>query len=197
MNELFRIFKVDLEEVQRLSAGANPPHHHDYEELIVAAQGSLEHFIDFRTEVLDAPFVSFVTKGKVHRVKPAMKDGACDMWVLRFKSEFIPETTFQLYSFYHDNANIPMKEVRCFVRLTLLCEMIAGEMGQPEPDLAVVRQLLSTLFTLISSERRKLHPDETSQPATQSETFRNFLRILEDNYRQEHEVDFSTPRSFS
>jgi AraC family transcriptional activator of pobA len=129
MNELFRIFKVDLEEVQRLSAGANPPHHHDYEELIVAAQGSLEHFIDFRTEVLDAPFVSFVTKGKVHRVKPAMKDGACDMWVLRFKSEFIPETTFQLYSLYHDNANIPLKEARCFVRLTLLCEMIAGEMG--------------------------------------------------------------------
>lgn len=196
MNELFRIFKVDLEEVQRLSASANLPHHHDFEELIVAAKGSLEHFIDFRTEVIDAPFVSFVTKGKVHRVKPAMKDGACDMWVLRFKSEFIPETTFQLYSLYHDNANIPLKEARCFVRLTLLCEMIAGEMGQQEPDLAVVRQLLSTLFTLINSERRKLHPAGASPPATQSETFRNFLRILEDNYRQEHEVEFYASKLF-
>ncbi|MBK6756086.1 MAG: AraC family transcriptional regulator [Flavobacteriales bacterium] len=174
--------------------GANLPHHHDYEELIVAAQGSLEHFIDFRTEVMDAPFVSFVTKGKVHRVKPTMKDGACDMWVLRFKSEFIPETTFQLYSFYHDNANIQLKEARCFVRLTMLCEMIAAEMGQQEPDLAVVRQLLSTLFTLISSERRKLHPDGTSQPATHNETFRNFLRILEENFRQEHEVEFYARR---
>lgn len=196
MNELFRIFRVDHEEVQRLSAGANPPHHHDYEELIVGAQGSLEHFIDFRTEVIDAPFVSFVTKGKVHRVRPVMKDNACDMWVLRFKSEFIPETTFQLYSFYHDNANMAMKEARCFVRLTLLCEMIAGEMGQQEPDLAVVRQLLSTLFTLISSERRKLQPDETSQPAMHNETFRNFLRILEDNYRQEHEVEFYASQLF-
>jgi AraC family transcriptional regulator, transcriptional activator of pobA len=196
MNELFRIFKVDREEAQRLASGANPPHHHDYEELIVAAQGSLEHFIDFRTEVLDAPFVSFVTKGKVHRVKPTTKDGACDMWVLRFKSEFIPETTFQLYSFYHDNANIPLKEARCFVRLTQICEMIAAEMGQQEPDLAVVRQLLSTLFTLISSERRKLHHDGTSQPVTQSETFRNFLRILEANFRQEHEVEFYASQLF-
>ncbi|MBK8499236.1 MAG: helix-turn-helix domain-containing protein [Flavobacteriales bacterium] len=196
MNELFRIFKVDFEEMQRLSAGSNLPHHHDYEELIVGAQGSLEHFIDFRTELIDAPFVSFVTKGKVHRVRPAMKDNACDMWVLRFKSEFIPETTFQLYSLYHDNANIPMKEVRCFVRLTMLCEMIASEMGQPEPDLAVVRQLLSTLFTLISSERRKLQPDGTSQPATHNETFRNFLRILEENFRQEHEVEFYASQLF-
>jgi len=196
LNELFRIFKVDTEEAQRLASGANAPHHHDYEELIVGVTGSLEHFIDFRTEVMDAPFVSFVTKGKVHRVKPTSKDGACDMWVLRFKSEFIPETTFQLYSLYHDNANIPMKDVRCFVRLTLLCEMIAGEMGQQEPDLAVVRQLLSTLFTLISSERRKLHPDEASQPATHNETFRNFLRILEDNYRHEHEVDFYASQLF-
>ena len=196
MNELFRIFRVDFEEVQRLATGANLPHHHDYEELIVAAQGSLEHFIDFRTEVMDAPFVSFVTKGKVHRVKPTMKDGACDMWVLRFKSEFIPETTFQLYSFYHDNANIQLKEARCFVRLTMLCEMIAAEMGQQEPDLAVVRQLLSTLFTLISSERRKLHPDGTSQPATHNETFRNFLRILEENFRQEHEVEFYASQLF-
>lgn len=75
-----------------------------------------------------------------------MKDGACDMWVLRFKSEFIPETTFQLYSLYHGNANIPLTEARCFVRLTVLCEMIAGEMGQSRPDLAVVRQLLGSLL---------------------------------------------------
>ena len=196
MNELFRIFRVDREEVHRLASGVNAPHHHDYEELIVGVTGSLEHFIDFRTEVMDAPFVSFVTKGKVHRVRPTSKDGACDMWVLRFKSEFIPETTFQLYSLYHGNANIPMQEARCFVRLTLLCEMIAGEMGQPDPDLAVVRQLLSTLFTLISSERRKLQPEEAPLPASHDETFRNFLRILEENFRQEHEVEFYASQLF-
>lgn len=30
MNKLFRIFRVDREEVQRLASGLNAPHHHDH-----------------------------------------------------------------------------------------------------------------------------------------------------------------------
>jgi hypothetical protein len=31
-------------------------------------EGQLEHFIDFKNTLLDAPLISFVSKGKVHRV---------------------------------------------------------------------------------------------------------------------------------
>ena len=108
MDPLFHLFRVDAAEAERIAQAPDEPHQHDFEELIIGVEGRLEHFIDFRTTTIAAPFVSFVTKGKVHRVVPRPKDGRCTMWVLRFRSEFIPETTFQLYSFFHANADIPM-----------------------------------------------------------------------------------------
>lgn len=196
MDHLFRMFHVDADEAKRIAATPDDPHQHDFEELIIGVEGQLDHFIDFRTATIDAPFVSFVTKGKVHRVKPGLKDGRCDMWVLRFRSEFIPETIFQLYAFFHANADIALPDAFCFKRLLTVCELISGEMEQPEPDLAVVRQLLGALFTLIRSEHRRQHPEVEAPSATQNETFRNFLQVLEENYRQPHDVEFYASQLF-
>ncbi len=193
MVSLFRIGPADVEQIGETP---NEPHHHDFEELIIGAQGTLEHFIDFRSEKVEAPFVSFVTKGKVHRVRPGMKDGQCDMTVIRFRSEFIPEVVFQLYSLFHDHAQIPVPENRCFGRLTTIAGLMAEELALPKPDLAVVQQLLRTLFTLIRSEHRALHPGAGVLTGTYDETFRNFLRILEENYRQAHDVEFYASQLF-
>ena len=196
MNQLFQILHLNTEEAQRLSAQPNKPHQHDYEELIIGVEGQLEHFIDFKTTVLQAPFVSFVTKGKVHRVEPDTLNGACSMWVLRFKSEFIPETTFQLYANYHDHANIVLAADACFRRLVVLCELIDGEMRQAVPDLGIVRHLLSALFTMVESERRKSLPEEQTRQSTQNTTFKNFLAILEDNFRRPEGVEFYAGQLF-
>lgn len=196
MEAMVRVHRVDPAEAQRIEEGVNEPHHHDFEELIIGAEGVLEHFIDFQSTTIQAPFVSFVTKGKVHRVRPGTADGKCDMWVVRFRSEFIPETTFQLYAHYHDNANIALQTGTCFDRLVAVCGMIAAEMAQPVPDLAVARQLLSTLFTLVRSEQRKVQPDDGTKLAGHDETFRNFLRILEQNFRQERDVEFYASQLF-
>lgn len=196
MGPLFRLFRVDAAEAERIAQEPDEPHQHDFEELIIGLEGQLEHFIDFRTTTIAAPFVSFVTKGKVHRVRPQVKDGRCDMWVLRFRSEFIPETTFQLYAFFHANADIALPDAFCFERLITVCGLINGEMERPEPDLAVVRQLLSALFTLIRSEHRRQHPEADAPDSTQNETFRNFLRILEENFRQPHDVEFYASQLF-
>src|SRR3546814_22365 len=146
MRETFKIFQVDAVEAKKIIASENEPHHHDFEELIIGTGGQLEHFIDFKSTVLDAPFVSFVNRGKVHRVKPVMNDGKCQMWAIRFKSEFIPETTFQLYSLYHDHASIELQTGTCFDRLDTLCRMMDDEMQQPAPDYAIIRQLLETVL---------------------------------------------------
>jgi AraC family transcriptional regulator, transcriptional activator of pobA len=196
MNQLFQIFTLNEEDVNKITSAPSKPHHHDFEELIIGIEGLLEHFIDFKTTVLDAPFASFVTKGKTHRVLPATKDGKCMMWVLRFKSEFVPETTFQLYANYHDHANITMQPGTCFDRLVVLCEMIYGEMQQTVPDFAVVRHLLSALFTMIESERRKNEPGETGGQSAQNTTFKNFLSILEENYHRPEGVDFYAEKLF-
>lgn len=193
---MVRAFRLGPDEVERIRSTPNEPHHHDFEELIIGAEGTLEHFIDFRSETIDAPFVSFVTKGKVHRVRPGIKDGRCAMTVIRFRSELIPETIFQLYSLFHDHAQFGLPPGRCFDRLNILAGMIGEELEQPAPDLAVVRQLLGALFTLIRSGYRGLHPDAAVLTGVQDETFRNFLRILEENYRQPHDVDFYASQLF-
>lgn len=130
MTDTFKIFQVDTEEAFQIIASGNEPHSHEFEELIIGTAGQLEHFIDFKTTLLNAPFISFITRGKVHRIQPLLKDGVCKIWAVRFKSEFIPETTFQLYSLYHDNASLELSSGSCFGRLDSLCTMMDEEMKQ-------------------------------------------------------------------
>lgn len=196
MEQLFKIFKVDEAEAAKISASPDEPHHHNFEELIIGMEGQLEHFIDFKTTTLDAPLVSFVTKGKVHRVIPKIKNKKCNMWVLRFKSEFIPEITFQLYTTYHDHATLKLQSGNCFNRLVLLCEIIHEEMQQEHPDLSVIKHLLSALFIMIESEKNKLSPKENELSISQNSTLQSFLKILEENYHRPLGVDFYAEKLF-
>ncbi len=196
MDSLFKIYNVDTTEASKISAHPDDPHMHDFEELIIGLEGQLEHFIDFKTTTIDAPLVSFVTKGKVHRAIPRLKNKKCNMWVLRFKSEFIPEITFQLYASYHNHAMLKLADDHCFKRLTALCEIINDEMQQPNPDLSVVKHLLSALFIMIESERNKSTTDSNGISATQNTTLQNFLQILEENYKRPEGVDFYAEKLF-
>ena len=196
MNKLFHIFRVDEEEAKKISSQPDEPHNHDFEELLIGINGELEHFIDFNTTKIQAPFVSFVTKGKAHRLIPRIYNGKCDIWGIRFKSEFIPETTFQLYSLYHDQANIKFEKGYCFQRLVTLCEMMYSETQQETTDLSVIRQLLSVLFTMIEAERKKLEPQNEPLQKTQHISFGNFLNILEENYRRPVGVEFYAEKLF-
>lgn len=196
MTGTFKIFRLLPEDAERIAVSVNEPHVHEYEELLIGVEGRLEHFIDFESTTLEAPFVSFITKGKVHRVVPRQKDGKCDMWGIRFKSEFIPETTFHLYAYFHHNANIALPPDRCFYRISAICRMMYDEMQENSPDYSVVRHLLSALFTMIEAERKKLLPDNLQRIRTQSTTFKNFLAILEENFRRPEGVEFYAEKLF-
>ena len=196
MNELFKIYKVDNREAEYIQSQANDPHHHEFEELIIGIKGRIDHFIDFKSETYVAPFASFVSRGKIHRVVPLLENGNCDFWVLRFKSEFIPETTFNLYAYFHDHANLQFEQGRCFERINLLCSMIQEEMTQAKPELAVVRELLTTLFAMIESERQKQFPDYQNLYKNQDITFKNFLNILEENYKRPEGVNYYAEKLF-
>jgi len=196
MEETFRIDLVNEVAAKNIDPSANEPHVHNYEELIIGIEGQLEHFIDFKSTVYDAPYVSFVTRGKVHRAKPTIKDGKCLLWVVRFKSEFISESTFQLYSFYHNNASFSLSCGSCLKRMNLLCEMMLDEVNQPVTDYGIIKQLLTTLFTIIKSEWQKQHTEDSQFQNSQSLTFKNFLAILEENFNQNVGVDFYAEKLF-
>ena len=195
MKKIFDINRLNLEEIEKIISEPDIPHHHDYEELIVGMEGDMEHFIDFKSQTFSSPYISFVTKGKMHRVIPLIVEGKCSMWVIRFKSEFIPEITFRLYSYYHVHANIQMQEGNCFDRMVLLCEMMFSEKQETVPDYSVIRHLLSALFTMIESQRMKLHTVGSSQK-NQNTTFRNFLIILEENFSRPEGAEFYAEKLF-
>jgi len=196
MNQLFNILRIDAERAREIEDAPDEPHVHDFEELIVGMKGRLEHFVDFKTTTVEAPLVSFITRGKVHRIITKLQDGSFDMWLLRFRSEFIAETVFQLYSSFHNNANLALKPGECFNRLITVCEIISQEMKHPVPDLSIVRHMLSALFIMIEAERKKLPESENAEKSIQNETFINFLKILEDNFRRPLGVDFYAEKLF-
>lgn len=196
MNELFKIYQLDANEALRIQESKNEIHQHDFEELIIGVKGELKHFIDFKAETYTAPFISFVAQGKNHRVTPLLLDQEIDFWVIRFKSEFIPETTFQLYAHFHENATLKFFRPSCFSRLVILCQMMQQEMQQAVADYAVVKQLLSTIFIMIESERKKQFPAAQQQLKNQSTTFTSFLSILEENYRRPEGVNYYAEKLF-
>ncbi|WP_086477959.1 helix-turn-helix transcriptional regulator [Arenibacter amylolyticus] len=196
MNKLFHIFRVNEAEATFISSQPDEPHSHDFEELLIGISGELEHFIDFNVTTTQAPFVSFVTKGKVHRLIPRLYNGKCEIWAIRFKSDFIPETRFQLYSLFHGKANLKLEKGSCFQRLSIICEMMNDETSQENPSYAIIKQLLSTLFTIIEVEIKKLGNTNEALQKTQNETFGNFLSILEKNYHRPLGVDFYAEKLF-
>lgn len=74
--------------------------------------------------------------------------------------------------------------------------MIQEEMNQAKPELAVVRELLTTLFAMIESERQKQFPDYQNLYKNQDITFKNFLNILEENYKRPEGVNYYAEKLF-
>ncbi|PRZ21189.1 hypothetical protein [Flavobacterium granuli] len=105
MIQALYIFQLTEKEAKKIAASTNELHQHDFQKLIIGIKGRIEHFIDFATTEFEAPFISFVAQEKVHRLIPKLKNGHYKWRGLLFKSESNPETIFQLYSFYHNQAN--------------------------------------------------------------------------------------------
>lgn len=196
MEELFKIYKVDTQEAIRIRQSENLPHQHHFEELVIGIKGGLVHFIDFKTEIYNAPFISFVTKGKIHRVEPILIDNDVEFWVIRFKSELIPDTTFQLYKYYHDQANFSLDLHANIHRINTICELILEEYQHPNKELAIIKDLLIVLFSMIEVERRRLQQPGAISQHNQNTIFRNFLAILEENFRRNEGVQFYAEKLF-
>lgn len=195
MDRLVKIFEMLPEEADAIAALPDSPHQHDFEELLIGSAGVLDHFIDFKSQRIPAPYISFVTKGKVHRIIPRTKDGKFHVWSIRFKSDFIPETTFHLYTLFNNNANIAMTNGRCFERMVDLCQMMYDELQQEQPAMSIVKHLLSALFVMIETERQKSEAQDTEE-SSQINVYSNFLELLEAHYKTNESVEYYAEQLF-
>jgi AraC family transcriptional regulator, transcriptional activator of pobA len=190
MDELFKIYRVEKEEAEKIFASSDVPHIHDYEELLVGMEGQLEHFVDFTTVTYEAPYISFIPKGKLHRLKPLVNNGNCSIWVIRWRTEFLTETSFQLYANYSQHSNLKLNNDKGFSRITVLCEMLSDEMESEDSNMSVVHDLLQALFSIIEAERERVETISNIDVKTPNSIFSKFLKVLEVNFRNQTGVEF-------
>jgi AraC family transcriptional regulator, transcriptional activator of pobA len=187
MEKLFHIFELTRELAEDLASKPMDVHFHDFEELIIITQGSLDHFIDFREEVVNAPFACYVSMGKVHRLSPH-----ADLrgWVINYKTEFIPDSKLNFYSNFFSTTNISLADGACINQFKTICEIIYTEYTNEFADHGTIRHLVNSLISMLESERKRNIPVENYAKASQIETFNTFLKILEDNFRRDEGVSF-------
>lgn len=187
MNGQFKIFELTKELIEDIISRTYDPHFHDFEELILVTGGSLEHFIDFKMEVLDAPIACYVSMGKMHKLLPR---NDLRGWVINYKTEFIPDSTLSFYSGFFNSTNIPLTSGTCINRFINLCQIINSEYNQEFIDYTTIRHLVSGLVAMIEAERKRNSPVDNVVKNSQIATFNNFLKILEKNYRNNEGVSF-------
>jgi len=187
MDKPFHIFKITKEIVEILRAKREDAHYHDFEEIVIVTEGSLEHYIDYQVEIIKAPSVSYVSMGKMHRI---VEHDDLRGWVINYQNEFIPDSRLNFYSNFFTSTSTPLSSNDCSTRFVSLCEIIQFEYEQTIPDFQTIRHLTNGLISMIEAERKRNIPIESSIKASQIATFNNFLKILEQNYNRDEGVSF-------
>ncbi|MDR3706458.1 MAG: AraC family transcriptional regulator [Paludibacteraceae bacterium] len=187
MDKLFHIFELTEDLVKDIRARDYEAHLHDFEELIIVTRGSLVHFIDFEQEKANAPFFCYISMGKMHKLIPHEDLRG---WVINYKPEFMPDSKLSFYSNFFTSTNIPLSSASCINQYSNLCKLIEDGYKHEPVDYASLRNLLSGLISMIEAERKNNMPVETVARASQIETFNRFLKILEENFKQNEGVSF-------
>ena len=187
MKKLFRIFEITTEMAEDISIKTYEPHLHDFEEVILVTEGSLEHYIDFKVEVVNAPAACYVPMNKMHKLVPHSNLRG---WVINYKPEFIPNTNLSFYSNFFVSTNVPLTDGPCTQKFAGLCEIIRAEYRQEFADFSTIRHLAEGLISMIDAERKRNLPIENVVKSSQISTFSTFLKILEENFRRSEGVSF-------
>lgn len=187
MDKLFRIIEITAEVAEQISTGPKTDHYHDFEELIIVTAGSLTHYIDFKVEVVTAPFVCYVSMGKMHRLEPGSDIRG---WVINYKTEFIPDSKLSFYSNFFTFTNIALSPGTCIKRFSNLCELIKAEYSLELVDYTTIRHLVNALISMFDAEKNRNMPVDNESKLSQVAAFNSFLALLEANFRSDRGVSF-------
>lgn len=189
----FKIFKVNKELAMKFVNANEQPHSHGYEEILISIKGASEHYIDFESTTLQSPFISFVSKGKSHHLRP-LKNSNVEGYAILFQSEFVSETIFQLHHLFHANAHIEYSNNREFRQIITLCEMLEDEAQQDLLDYTIIHSLLSTLLVILEGKKRKSLKNSSYDKLDKA--FITFLQLLEENFHHSVNVSFYANKLF-
>jgi AraC family transcriptional regulator, transcriptional activator of pobA len=187
MTEPFTITPLTCEFLEPLALNPLETHRHDHEELWIITHGTPVHSVNFSSETLQSPVIVYVAQGKVHSFIP---DENTLGWLIRYKSDFIPQSRFSFYSGFQDKVHYPLSKDYCSTTLNSLCEIMLKESTGDHPDYTVMRHLLSAVLAKLETDSRHEYLNTSTSRNPRLETFNNFLRILENNFRRPEGAEF-------
>lgn len=183
----FKILRITSEITEPIILNPAAPHRHDHEELLIITHGNPVHHVDFAEHKLNSPVIVYVAQGKIHSFIP---DAETRGWVIRYKNELVPDSRFHFYSDFSDDINIPLSKDYCSSSLESLCELMLREYQQSPPDYRILSHLLSALLAKLETESKKEFLETENNLNPRKQTFGNFLKILEYNYKRTESADF-------
>ena len=187
MNQTFDIYELTPDLAKEISGSPAPPHRHDFEELLIITQGTIEHYIDLNREQMAGPFVVYVAEGKVHQFIPGTLARG---WVIRYKTELLPENKFHFYSYFQDRINYSLNPDFCTNSLDDLCRMMLREINHASNGNDTIRHLLGALISKLEAEGDTVYSSASNSSNTQLMAFNTFLKILQYNYKRPEGVQF-------
>jgi AraC-like DNA-binding protein len=187
MTDPISITPLTCEILDPLALNPTETHRHDHEELWIVTHGNPVHSVDFSSETLESPVIVYVAQGKVHSFVP---DEQTQGWLIRYKSDFIPQSRFNFYSRFLEKVQYPLSSDYCSTTLHSLCEILLKESSEVNPDYTVMRHLLSAVLAKLETDSKRDYLDTKTSINPKLETFNNFLRILENNFRRPEGADF-------
>ena len=174
---------------------SDPPHRHNFQEMIFLEAGRWRHSVDGHRAELLAPAVSLIGKGQVHVV-----EGGADLslWIVRFTDDFLPASLIGPAWNYHAtlfNQLGPKQTVALrpaeMRELVLLLEQIEREYARPASfqQESALRHLLSVLIIRIE----RLHQsalDADHHGLEEYRVYQQFMTLLEQEFARHHDVEY-------
>jgi AraC-like DNA-binding protein/mannose-6-phosphate isomerase-like protein (cupin superfamily) len=183
----FEYFDIDDRLIIEVLKTTNPPHRHDYEEIMWIQSGTAEHLLDGERVTVRSKTLVIVPQGHVHRLMPSLALEGC---VVRFKDEFLPTTSFTVFSQFVGLFHLPLSEgdIRVVDALYKLVKDESQKVNRHRRT--TIAHLLQALISKI--EELKLAPLEGKISALKERQglWEHFNATIERHFRDEHSVTF-------
>ena len=188
--EKFQIFRITPKIIAQFHENPSGPYRLNFHQIIILVNGSASQLIDGEVLNINAPTVLLIAREKIHSFIP---DRFAKGWVILFTDEFLKTSSSNLFSQFFQLSNIPVKSDGFLKKITSITEMMFNcKGGKYTKRLVFIRHLLAAMLVVLEEMKKELLMDEPFKESKNYNVFNSFLKLLENNYKQEHSVGFYT-----
>ena len=164
---------------------SDPPHRHDFHELLLVEEGCLRHTVDGETADLGPHSLALIARGQVHAVDRAIDTVG---WMLRFAEELLPAGTQPPIPARPGLDPVLALSPVDLATLAPVADLIEAEVARPvgaERD-AALRALLTVLLLRVDRIRHAVGANSVAQE--EQRIYQDFVALLERDFAAHHGV---------